>query len=272
MRSTALAAGADEDLVRRSVDEAEKALQSSWQDHISPPVISAPLYNLVGRICGVKDPYQSKKIKYTNAALKLLPDLFMNVKKATDPFETAVRTAIAGNLIDFGTGNDESIIDLDLALKEFLVKPFLISDIEELKASTDVAGTVLYIGDNAGETVFDRPLLSLLSPARITYAARGGPIINDATVDDAILAGIHLHADVISTGDDIPGIVIDRCSIEFLNAWESADLVIAKGQGNFETLTELPPTGKLFMLFSVKCHVAAKYLKADMGDMVAMKW
>ena len=141
---------------------------------------------------------------------------------------------------------------------------------------TASADKILFIGDNAGETVFDRPLLELLGQDAIDrelyYAAKDGAIINDATVKDATLAGVHLHAKLISTGARTPGTILDHCSDSFNDIFRSADLVVAKGQGNFETLTELPRQGRIYMLFTVKCPVAAEYLDGAMGDMVVMKW
>jgi hypothetical protein len=195
------------------------------------------------------------------------------VEAAPDPFEAAVRVSIAGNVIDFGTGKGtESRIDLHGALRKYLEWDIFINEIEPLKEAVKAAGTILFLGDNAGETVLDRPLLSMLKTERLIYAARGGPIINDATVKDAVLAGIGLHAEVMSTGAILPGTVPGRSSPEFQQLYREADLVISKGQGNFETLSELPRNGRTFMLFVIKCSLAARQLGGEEGDMVVMKW
>jgi len=272
METTARAAGADEETLRRVVDSTGLELDRVWDDDLSPPAVSTPLYHLAGRLCGVEDPFLAMKVRYTREALKLLPELEKLVKNSRDPFDTAVRISIAGNIIDFGTGEHGGDFDMEETLARFLGKPYFQDDVEEMRAMVSEARTILYIGDNAGETVFDRPLLGLLGPDRVVYAAKGMAIINDATVQDAALAGIHLHARLVSTGAGTPGTILEECSPSFRDHFQIADLVIAKGQGNFETLTELTPDGRIFMLFTVKCPVAAQYLDASMGDMVVMKW
>ena len=272
MESTAREAGADEELVRLVSRAAEDALEEGWNDSRTPPEISTDLYRMVGEMVGCDDPYRDKKTKYTEEAMTLLPMVDDMVKRAEDPFTTAVRVAIAGNVIDFGTGVVGPEFDLRGKLDEYLARPFLVEDMEDLRRRVAGARSILYLGDNAGETVFDRPLLSLLPPGRVTYAAKSGAIINDATVEDAHHAGIHHHAEVVGTGARTPGTVIDRCSAGFTEIFEGADLVISKGQGNFETLSEHRREGIIFMLFVVKCSVVARHLDAAEGDMVAMKW
>lgn len=272
MEAAARAAGADGDMIHSVREATKESLRELWDDEASPPAVSAPLYRMTGEMCGSRDPYRAQKVRYTLEALELLPELFRIVESAEDPFEAAVRISIAGNVIDFGTGGDGEIGDLSQTLGAFLTRPFFRSDIPDLSRRVPEAKWILYLGDNAGETVFDRPLLSLLPSGKTVYAAKAGPIINDATVEDARLAGIHLHAELVDTGSRIPGTISDLCSPRFRKRMEEADLIIAKGQGNFETLTEEPSDGRIFMLFTVKCSVAASSLGARMGDMVAMRW
>ena len=272
METTARAAGADEDTLRKVADIGVSELDRVWADHLSPPAVSTPLYHLTGRMCGVEDPFLAMKIHYTREALKLLPKLQSLVHKASDPLDTAVRISIAGNIIDFGTGEHWGDFDLEETLIEFLEKPLFEDDIPEMRRRVSEAQTVLYIGDNAGETVFDRPLLKMLAGAEVTYAAKEGAIINDATVADATLAGIHLHARLMSSGSSTPGTILEECSDQFRDIFDSADVIIAKGQANFETLTELPPDSRIFMLFTVKCPVAEQHLGASMGDMIVKQW
>ena len=272
MEKTARAAGADDGLLEEVINAVGPELERLWDPEASPPAISAPLYHLTGRLCGEDDPFLAAKVRYTREALRMLPGIQARVMESRDPFEAAVRTAIAGNIIDFGTGDHGEQIDLEKTLEEFLQKPVFIDDMGELQARAASATRILYIGDNAGETVLDRPLLKQLDSAKLFYAAKGGAVINDATVEDATLAGVHLHAELVSTGSRTPGTILEHCSRDFVELFESADLVIAKGQGNFETLTELPARGRLFLLFTVKCPVAADHLDASEGDMVVMKW
>lgn len=272
METTARAAGADDALVLEVERAIGPELDRLWDPATSPPAVSAPLYHLTGDICGEDDPFLAAKVRYTREALKMLPGIRARVHGADDPFAAAVRSAIAGNIIDFGTGAHAGAFDLENTLDEFLQKPLFVDEMEELRLQASKARKVLYLGDNAGETVFDRPLLERFDGAEVHYAAKEGPIINDATVTDATLAGVHLHAQLVSTGARTPGTILEHCSKEFKDLFESADLVVAKGQANFETLTELPKQGRLFMLFTVKCPVAAEYLDGAMGDMVVMRW
>ena len=272
METTAKAAGADEETLQKVLEGIAVELNRSWNNDLSPPAVSTPLYQFASQMCGVEDPFLAMKVRYTREALKLLPKLEKLVQKSSDPFDTAVRISIAGNIIDFGTGEHGGGFDMEETLVQFLEKPFFQNGVDEMREKVSKARTILYIGDNAGETVFDRPLLGLLGPDRVVYAAKERAIINDATVSDAALAGIHLHARLISTGAGTPGTILEECSALFRDHFERADLMIAKGQGNFETLTELTPDGRIFMLFTVKCPVAADYLGAAMGDMVVMKW
>lgn len=272
MENTARAAGAGEDTVQEVLASTGSELDRVWDDSLSPPAVSAPLYLLAACLCGRDDPYHVMKDKYTSEALALLPALEDLVAGAADPFETAARIAIAGNVIDFGTGLHAGGIALEKTLEDFLLKPFFTQCLAELEERASDAGSILYIGDNAGETVFDRPLLGQLADSELYYAAKGGAIINDATVLDAARAGVNLNARLVSTGSRAPGTILDDCSEEFTELFHEAGLIIAKGQGNFETLTELEPLGRVFMLFTVKCPVAADHIGAAMGDMVVMRW
>ena len=266
-------AGGDDETVHKVLLAAEEKLKKIWDLELTPPEISASLYEMAGAMCGSADPWLPKKIQYTREALKLLPELFATVEKADDPFEAAVRISIAGNVIDFGVGNrSEESFDLGSVIGEHLEKKIFPNDLSALRRAASRAGTILFIGDNAGETVFDRVLLSRLKPERLVYAARGGPVINDATVKDAILAGIDLHGEVISTGAAVPGAVPEKCSRDFQDLFREADLIIAKGQGNFETLSELPRSGRIFLLFVIKCSLSSRQIGGEIGDMAVIRW
>jgi len=273
MEATARTAGSDEKRVHEILRAAREKLGRVWDDERTPPEVSAPLYEMAGTMCGSVDPWLPKKVQYTREALKLLPDLTLMVDGADDPFEAAVRISIAGNVIDFGVGNrSDQSFDLTSVIREYLVKKIYPDDMSSLRQAALHADTILFIGDNAGETVFDRPLLSRLKPERLVYAARGGPIINDATVKDATLAGVGLYAEIMGTGAAIPGVVPEKCSGEFRELFQSADVVIAKGQGNFETLSELPREGRFFFLFVIKCSLSARQIGGEVGDMVVIRW
>ena len=138
---------------------------------------------------------------------------------------------------------------------------------DTLSAAAHEATTILFIGDNAGECFFDRFLLERLPPHKLTYAVRGGPVLNDATLDDARTAGIEDVCPVIDTGDKSPGVVFNRCSPAFREALEASDLVIAKGQGNYESLSGRTDRAYVFIT-KVKCDVIADDIGFPTGNNV----
>ena len=238
--------------------------QVEWTTDI--PRIGTEVHRIVKKVTGNSDPYRQLKNKYNKLAAQLYPRLKLMVKNSNDPLFTALKIAIAGNAIDFGP---KAEIDLEKEVKNALTSKLAINHIEsfrrELKPETDL----LYLADNSGETFFDKILLEELKKfkARIVYVVKGGPILNDATIDDAKIAEIDRVADVISTGTDCAGIIFDECSEEFLKAFEKTSVVISKGQGNYESLSEVKGK-KIFFLLKVKCPIVGEKIGAKVGSMV----
>ena len=178
----------------------------------------------------------------------------------------AVRFAIAGNIIDFGVHSeiDDAVIrdTLDRAVEAHISDHSLC----EFKSAVELAADILYLGDNAGEIVFDRLLIEQLPCEKVTYAVRGKPIINDATFVDAQFAGITELVEVIDNGSDAPGTLLDDCSQEFRARFEEADLILSKGQGNYESLSD--GTGNIVFLLMAKCPVIARDIGYDVGSFV----
>jgi len=170
--------------------------------------------------------------------------------------------AIAGNVIDLGADPD---FDLEGEMRNLFTKDLLEDQFESFKHRLENARTVLYLADNAGETVFDRILIETMRKETV-YAVRDIPIINDATIEDAQKSGIGKVARIVSSGCDAPGTILKRCSQEFLSLFAAADLIISKGQGNFESLSaeEAP----IFFLLKVKCPVIARHLGAQPGEII----
>jgi uncharacterized protein with ATP-grasp and redox domains len=144
-------------------------------------------------------------------------------------------------------------------------KDFVFFDYQSFKNSLDESDEILYIGDNAGECVFDRVLIEELNRP-VTYVVRGVPVINDALKDDAEQAGLDKITDIISSGTDAPGTVLETCSKEFMRIFNKAGFIISKGQGNFEALSGVK--APLFFLLKAKCPVIAKDLKIHEGDIL----
>ena len=254
-------AGADEERQRLILDRTMALLQDASLES-KPPEIGDGVHRIVRQLTGDDDPYAAVKAESTREALRLYPRLKALVAEDGDRLERAIRIAIAGNVIDFATGAD---FDIKEGLERILNQPFAINDIAAFRKALSEARSVLYLGDNAGETVFDRVLIEALD-VPVIYAVKGGPIINDATVDDALAAGLDEVAEVVSTGSDAPGTILSRCSAEFRALYERAELVIAKGQANYETLSE--EGGRLFFLLKVKCPVIARDIGAPVGSIV----
>jgi uncharacterized protein with ATP-grasp and redox domains len=223
------------------------------------------LHRLLREETGV-DPYQQVKEKYNHIALEKLPELRRMAQESADRLEGSVRIAIAGNVIDFGIFET---VDLDRSLAESFNLPLSPVDFHNFKTAVSKARRILYLCDNAGEIVFDRILLETLKELGkdLSAAVKGHPVINDATRADALLAGIHEYATVLDNGNDGIGTLLELCSPQFLETYRSADLIISKGQANYETL-EQTKDRRIFFLFKVKCRVVADFLGRRDGDIV----
>ncbi len=235
----------------------------------TPPEMAREMHKLFGKKFGGEDLYKEVKEQSNRRAMDLYPELKKKVSRSPDPLLTAVELAIAGNVIDYAVKNTLNIED---EIQKMLDGNFAagrkgIFEYEEFREDLAAAETVLYLADNAGEIVFDRVLLEELpSRQEIIFAVRDKPVINDALLDDALFCGIDKIARVISSGVDVPGTVLKYCSQEFLKIFKRADLIISKGQGNYEALSDL--NGKIYFLFKVKCPVIARHSGASLGDIV----
>lgn len=217
---------------------------------------------------GNGDPYREVKERMNARALEQLPACREMVARAEDPDEMAARIAVLGNRLDSGARErmgDEGLGDV---LGNVSGIP-LVGDVAAFFRAADEAEEILYLADNAGEIVFDALLLERLPRKKVTVAVRGGPVLNDALRADARVAGIDRLVPVISNGSDIPGTVPGECGEEFLEKFGRADLIVSKGQGNFETLCGV--RAPIWFLFSVKCGLVAAEAGARVGDLVVNK-
>lgn len=238
--------------------------------HLSPPYVAQEVYRIVANWSGEGDPYAGHKRQFNAIALKMLRDLEAVVAQSSDPFETAARIAIAGNIIDPSTVEGLDASRLRLTIQNALIQPLAVNDLGALRRAAARAQSILYLADNAGEIAFDRLLLNRLPLERVTFVVRGGPVLNDATLEDAEACGLAGMVRVIDNGSDVPGTMLSVCSGALREAFAAAELVIAKGQGNFETLSDEPHPGLFFML-KAKCPVVARQLGVQLGDSVVMK-
>jgi len=231
----------------------------------SPPVMMQYLYRLIREISGNQDPYKKLKESFNKLALDIYPDLSGRIKKASDPFEAAVRFAIAGNIIDSGAVHNLSKSYIIETIEQGMSQK-LSGNIEKLRIAINSANKILYLGDNTGEIVFDKLLIEQLPIDRVTFVVRGYPVINDATLIDAKIAGLTDIVEVIDNGSDAPGTILEDCSEEFIQHFSDADFIIAKGQGNYETLSNADKI--IFFILKAKCTVIARNIGCEIGSLV----
>lgn len=230
--------------------------------HHSPPETSREIYKTVREVTGIEDPFAGLKAESIKRALALYPRLKERIASSADPLETAVRLAIAGNVIDFGANPE---FELERDIQAILQTKPVVNHYPAFKENVFAAREILYIGDNAGETVFDKVLIEVMAKP-VIYVVRERPIINDALTEDAMKSGLDDVATIISSGWDGPGVSLNTGSQVFLDHYRRTDLIISKGQGNYETLSaEQRP---IFFLLKAKCPVIAENLGVKQGDTV----
>ena len=232
----------------------------------SSPEIQRELHHKLRELNNVSDPYESEKKHCNKIALSLYDEWKPKIMESDDPFDLALRLAIAGNIMDYGASHQ---FDLDKTIYHALNSDFALGQPYKLKNRIQEANKILFLGDNAGEIVFDKLLIETIMHPDVTYAVKESAIINDATVQDAIEVGMHRVSDIITNGYDAPSTILTKCSEDFLDLYHSADLIISKGQGNLEgLLDENDP--RIFFLFLVKCDVISERINAEKGSFVIL--
>ena len=228
------------------------------------PLIQRHLNKTFCRILSITDPFSEEKEESNQVALELYDQWKPRVIDSDDPFRLALRLAIAGNIMDYGASTS---FDIHKTIDRVISSKFAIDQSEQLRAKIQNASKVLYLGDNAGEIVFDKLFIEVIKHENIKFVVKGAPVLNDVTIDDAAQVGMHSAADVISNGYDAPSTILSCCSSEFFQEYNSADLIISKGQGNLEgLLSESDP--RIFFLLMVKCDLIAEILGVKKGDFV----
>jgi len=230
------------------------------------PEIQRELSDKFRLLSGINDPFALEKSESNYLANLLYREWKPKVLASPDSFSMALRLAIAGNIMDYGAANS---FDIHKTIEQVLTAKFAIDKTQLLKQKISQAKSILYLGDNAGEIVFDKLFIEILRHPDLTYVVRGGVTLNDATLKDAESTGMMSVAKVITNGFDAPSTVLEKSSDEFLVHYHSADLIISKGQGNLEGLIhERDP--RCFFLLMVKCEVMAELLKVNKGSIVVL--
>ncbi len=257
----------DETTQKLLVDEALRQ-SKNFSFLQTPPEVAAPLYHEIAKILQTDDIYHEIKQKSTKKAYELLPTLEQKIQKSSNLFETALRVAVLGNVIDLAS---EVIFDIDEEIAKIFTTPFAIDNSKELFLLLEKAQEVVVLGDNVGEHLFDKlaikTLQKLFPNITFYYFVRSRPIINDVTLKEALEVGLDKVCEVVDSGVDTPGFVYNKASQKAQELFNRCDVVLSKGMGNYECLTPSHKSPIAFLL-KVKCQVVASSLDADVGDIV----
>ncbi|WP_462318670.1 damage-control phosphatase ARMT1 family protein [Marinilabilia sp.] len=233
-----------------------------------PSPISARFLNrMLKQETGKEDLYLEEKEYYNKLLLDRYPELKREVEKSSDPLQTAAKYALAGNIIDFGPPRQ---FDVEETFADALKKPLAVDYSKQLFEAIRKAEMVLYLGDNAGEIVADKLFIEQLNHPNVYFAVRGQPVINDVIRADALQVGMDKVARIVDNGFDAPSTLPQYCSPGFRDIFDKADVVISKGQGNFEGLFKQVSRPNLFFMFMVKCEEIARVTGLQIGDAVIL--
>lgn len=256
-----------EDKQKRILDKVMQTLPT-LPLHYPPPRIAKTVYEIITRETGISDPYREIKRASNHQALAALPELTRIIQQKANPLRAAASLAISGNLIDFGVQHEG--FKLSEGLNDQFPDHFDLDDFPAFEQQLSSITRLLYIGDNAGEIVADKIFISQIkafnSQLEVGFAVRGAPIINDVTIDDAIQVGMEEVAGIINSGSRAPALLEDEMSPEMIHWFHHASMIIAKGQGNYESLSRSEQP--IFFLLQCKCPVVADDLKVKVGSMI----
>ena len=272
--STTKLAGVPEKRRRELMQRAFELLARNGIDRNNSEVIGE-VYRLVTAEIGDENPYRQVKRDFNEGMLRICPEVRAHIRASADPLAAAVRASIAGNLIDIAALGLDITMDAAMAkVREVDEIGLSIDDCAALSRALSEAKTLLVLGDNCGEIALDKLLIEtireLYPNIRVQYGVRGMPIVNDVTREDAAQVGMEEVAEVIDNGDGLLTTLLYRTSAEFNRAFESADVVICKGMGNYEGLyfCDRP---NLFFLLIAKCEVVARMAGAPKGSILCIQ-
>jgi damage-control phosphatase, subfamily I len=265
----------DESVISRSLRETLN-IAAAFESHENIFSLYYEMAENVKKINPDWDPYKEFKKDFNEICLKIAPELKKNAYCSGDVFTAGLRIALAGNAIDVMQGNLLNEDILVESVNKSLHQDIKISNIELLKKNIMDAGKILFIGDNAGEIVFDKVFIEIIKDTvlkdqgigKITYSVRGGPALNDSTIDDAVMVGLDKIVKIVSTGVNLPAAYLPLCSAEFRKVYADSDLIISKGQGNYEALFD--EKKNIFFLLKLKCETFLKFFhgKHSLGEVV----
>nr|WP_319494857.1 ARMT1-like domain-containing protein [uncultured Desulfobacter sp.] len=256
----------DENVAQDFILAVHKLIESNWD--LSNPHMATEIHRMAKRHLHNTNLYAEEKLKANELLLKEYPHWQTIVNESQNPFFTAAKLSVIGNIIDYGAQSVKD--DISSQINSFFRKDLKVDMTQELQNEINKAENILYLADNCGEIVFDKLFIETMNHPNITFAVRGKPVINDATLDDASQVGLDNVCRVISNGFDAPSTLLEFCSDEFAQAYDRSDLVISKGQGNFEGLMDSRHPNEFFLLIA-KCHPIADLLGVSKNDMVVLK-
>jgi uncharacterized protein with ATP-grasp and redox domains len=243
-----------EEIIKRSLKEL-----GEMDFNETAPEIAFRMHQHAKNITGINDPYVRLKEQYNEIAKEIYESILKEkwLDKAEDRFDMACRLAIAGNIIDFSVGLQLEKADIVKSVEDSIKHDVFGTGTAALKQAVEKAKHIMYIADNSGEIIFDKFLLENLPVDKVTYVVKGGPIVNDATMEDAISTGVVDLVKVIDNGHCAQGTILKACSSSFNSEFNKADLIISKGQANFETLSGIKDKNIFYLLRAKCCSVAS---------------
>ena len=274
MHELAALCGRDDATLERMLAIKDEVLAGLGSERIRPDRMGELLAR-VTPLLGTDDPYREIKREYNQLLLDREKDCTDRILAADEPFQLALRYAVAGNLVDFGGKNTFTRKDVTSLIDRVPEIAFAIDDSEDLLAAVRRARSIMYLGDNCGEIVLDKLLIERIlreNPSvQVTYGVRGGPAINDVTLDDAEQVGMADVARVLSSGVATPTTVLSASTEEFRRAFFDADLVISKGMGNFEVLVDGCGREDVYFLLMTKCTLVTDLVGVPLMSFVCKR-
>jgi hypothetical protein len=250
------------------LEEVKHFLDRNFNEGRVPAILGTEMHRIIKKILRNDDPFKEKKKNSNRAAMEIAGHARRLIREAEDPLVQSFKVALAGNLVDFGVyGAEINLRELKAALKDRLE----IDDSKRLREALEEAKDVLYLCDNAGEIVFDKLCIEELKRLglKVTAVVKSGAIVNDATMEDARFVGLKEVCEVIASGTDCVGVILEESSRIFREKFASADLIIAKGQGHYETMEGIDDK-KIAFLLKAKCKPVARALGVKQKSSVVM--
>lgn len=257
----------------KAIREVLDYLSSTDYDRCNPEVIEGT-WKIILKHIGSDNPYADIKKYYNAEVMKIEKEVENIIENSKNKFNTALKIAIAGNLIDFAAEHKFDIKMLEKEIVNIENTRLAIDDSEILHERLKDAKSLMYLGDNCGEICLDKIFIKYIRREfpniKAYFGVRGKAIVNDATLEDAKMVDMQEVAEVIDNGDGSLGTVIGKVNDEFKNKFYNVDVIIAKGQGNYESLCEIDREN-IFHLFMAKCMPVAKSLDVKPMSIVCAK-